>query len=101
MRLPGWLPWCNKPIREEPGEGTRHETCPECRKIFEEELRHYRPAPSPNRQHPEEFQPSLIESQLMLALGTFAILAIIALGSAGLHWLTNGYVPNLIQWLID
>ena len=95
--------WCDHVLRE--GSGiTNHVICAKC---FEREARPYLEkqrrakqekifSPSP----PEEFRGAFyyVEGQLIAGFVMLLIIFLVAMGVAGLHWLTGGKVPELIEW---
>lgn len=96
--------WCDKVLEEGSGE-VSHVICPECYeqevKPFVEKQRQsakrgkkFRPPP------PEEIQGPFywVEGQLILGFAIIMLIFLIVMGAEGLHWLTGGRVPELIEW---
>ena len=51
-------------------------------------------------ERPPEFRDwtSWVGGQLALAFGLFALIAAVVFGTEFLHWLTGGWVPQLMDW---
>jgi len=95
--------WCGEVLREEPGEGISHGVCAACYQTLAEELEN--PLLEPET---EEFPRDAGESlwEMWIAYFRFSIVAngmavILLLASHILHFLTNGWFPDLIQWLVE
>jgi len=93
--------WCGKVTLDGPEETHSHGICEECEKIFQDEFRGYRPEPKKFRHEPEEIRHSFVEEHIMFSLIIGSIFMVILLASAGLHYITGGYVPDLLRWLVD
>lgn len=96
--------WCNDVVREGSGR-TTHVICPECFerevKAFKEiQVRRAKRGKEPRPPPPEEFRGPFyfIEGQLLIGFAVFILLFLGVMAAEGLHWLTGGKVPNLIDW---
>jgi hypothetical protein len=92
--------WCGTVICDGPEEPPSHGICPKCYKTFEKE---YRPEPEPEiyPQDSLEYLGSLWKSFFTFSLVFNIAWMVIVLASAVLHWLTGGYTPDLLRWLVD
>ncbi|MEI7958146.1 MAG: hypothetical protein WCI40_03490 [Verrucomicrobiota bacterium] len=84
--------WCKKVIRDSPEEIVSHGICEKCEKRVAKDIE---PA-----HHPEEFSDwsTFVERQLLFAFVCFALVFLVILAAEGLHYLTGGKVPQLIEW---
>ena len=83
--------WCKKVLRESSEEIVSHGICAECEKHVVRDIVGYPPEEFSN-----EF--TFVERHLLFAFVCFTPLFLVVLASEGLHYLTGGEVPQLIEW---
>ena len=83
--------WCKKVIRDSPEEIVSHGICETCEE---------RVANGIEPHQPEAFSDcfTFVERQLLFAFVCFAFVFLVILAAEGLHYLTGGKVPQLIEW---
>ena len=96
--------WCGRVLKEDSDENVSRVICPAC---YDEEVRPiveaqnrakagkaFKPPPLDEFRRPFSF----IEDQLLLGFAIFMLWFLVVMTFEGLHWLTGGKVPELIEW---
>ncbi len=83
--------WCKKVIRDSPEEIVSHGICETCEKRMARDI---------IGRPPGNFSDwsTFVERQLLCALVCFTFVFLVILAAEGLHSLTGGKVPQLIEW---
>ncbi len=95
--------WCGKVLKKGSGETVSHHICQEC---YEREMRpiiedRQRAKAEQYKLPPQEFDWfDFLERHMHFSFAVGIVCCLILLAVEGLHWISGGRVPSLIEWIV-